>query len=79
MKCASKMHIACLKLCDVSIPSKLNEKRKAVSDHWQSMNSKFKNVKEIKVELIVRTSHKLVAQLMVSNEKNIEIIKTHCK
>ena len=28
--------------------------------------------KEVKVESIVRTSHILVAQLMASNEKNIE-------
>ena len=43
MKYASKMHAACLKLCNVTILSELDNKRKAVLDHPQLMNSKSKN------------------------------------
>ena len=78
MKCASKMHVAHLKSHNANIPNKLDNNKKGVSDHKQSMNSKSKK-KEIKVELIIRTSYKLAAQLMASNEKNIENTKTYCE
>ena len=71
MKHTGKMCLIYLKLCNKPIPSKIDEKRKSASEHKKSIIAKSRKIKEVKVELIVRTSHALAAQLMASNEKNI--------
>ena len=79
IRCTSKMNLACLKLCNEPIPSKLDEKRKAVSEYQKFMISKSKKLKEMKVKSIVRILHVLAAQLIASNEKSIRSIEIHCK
>ena len=43
------------------------------------MTISSKNVRKVKVEPIIRSSHKMITQLMTSNEKNIDDCKTHIK
>ena len=71
MKCTSKMCTTYLKLHNQPIPAKLDEKRKAVLQHKDSLSTKSMIINDLKVEPLVRTSYVLVAQLMTSNEENI--------
>ena len=59
-----------LKLHNENIPASIVEEHEAVSKHKNSMTMNSKNVRKVKVEPIIRSSHKNTAQLMTSNEKN---------
>ena len=77
-KCASKMYIACLKLRNLSILSKINDKRNAVLEHKKEcFNSKSMKSSNLKIEYLVRTSCMLTAQLKTLNKQNIKISKLH--
>ena len=78
-KYTSKMCSIYLKLCNQHIPSTLTEKRKAVHEHKQSMINKSRELKEFKVEPLVRTTYALIAQIMTSNEDNIGNLNIHYK
>ena len=79
LKHTSKMCTTHLKLCNQHIPSTLPEKKKAVHEHKQSMINKSSELKEFKVEPLVRTTYALIAQIMTSNEDNIGNLNIHYK
>ena len=69
-----------LKLYNLHIPENINDKRKAVLEHKkQCLNSKSINSSDLKIEHLVVTSYKLMAQLKTCNEENIENLYTHYK
>lgn len=73
MKHTSKTCTTCLKLCDLHVPVKIDDKRKAVLEHKQNcLNSKLIKSSDLKIEHLVRTSYTLMAQLKTCNEENIE-------
>ena len=78
-KCTSKMRAIYLKLHNEPILNALAEKKKSVYAHKKSMISKSKKLKELKVEPIVRITCVLVAQIMTSNDKNIDNLEIYCK
>ena len=70
---ASKMCIAYLKLYNLPIPAKPNDKRSAAMNYKkESLNSKSIASNDLKIESLVRTTYVLTAQLKTSNEQNIE-------
>ena len=75
----AKMCLAYLKLHNEHIPASVAEKREAVSKHKNAMTMHSKNVQKVKVQPIVRSSHKITAILMTSNENNVDDCKTHMK
>ena len=78
-KHTSKMCTMYLKLYNQHIPSTLPKKKKAVHEHKQSMINKSSELKEFKVEPLVRTTYALIAQIMTSNEDNIGNLNIHYK
>ena len=69
MKCASKMCIAHLKLRNLPILTKINNKGKAVLEYKKEcLNSKSMKASNLKIEYLVRISFALTAQLKTSNE-----------
>ena len=76
----SKAHVACLKLRNLPILAKINDKRKAVLENKKEyFNSKSIKLSNLKIECLVRTSCTLTAQLKTSNEQNIKISTSNKK
>ena len=72
---------AYLSMCDVEAPETTEKKRKAVQKHKQSMdkNTNNKDLKEIHLQPLLRSSYKIAAQVMTSDANNIENVKIHIK
>ena len=78
-KYTAKMCSAYLKSHNENIPASIAEKSEAVSKHKNSMTMNSKNVRKVKVDPVIRSSHTMNAQLMTSNENNVDNFKTHMK
>jgi len=80
MKYTSKMCNTYLKLYNLPIPPKINDKRKAVLEYKEEcLHSKSIKSNNLKIEYLVRTSYTLRAQLKTSNEDNIENLYIYYK
>ena len=66
---------------DIEVPETTEEKRKTVLKHKQSMdkNANNKDLKEMSLQPLLRSSYKIAAQVMTSDAKNIENVKIHIK
>lgn len=77
-KHTAKMCSAYLKLHKENIPTSIGDKCEAVNKHKISITINSKNERKFKVEPIIRSSHKMIAQLLTSNEKKCgQLQNTH--
>ena len=73
------MCTAHLNVRDIEMPKNLNNQRKAVLNHKESM-SRYSNIlKTIKFEPLIRSSYMLAAQIMTADKSNVENIKNYTK